>query len=268
MEIIKEIIADHIKYRKQILKLAKTDLKKSYKGSVLGPVWLVAQPMIRVFVYFFAFVLGLRQGSPIEGYPKLLWLMAGLIPWFYAQGMIPGGPKSIRRYTYLVTKIKFPVSTIPTFVSMSLFSIHIMMTGVLIAFFIGYGFMPDIYYLQLPLYMLMNFAFFTLWGLFSGVLGAISRDFVNFIKSITIAFFWLSGIIYPLENINIPWIRAILLVNPVTILVNGYRNVFIYKTWFFETPVEMRNFCIILVVMFLLAVWAYKKLRKDIPDVL
>ena len=92
--------------------------------------------------------------------------------------------------------------------------------------------------------------------------------FHNFIKSITIAFFWLSGILYTANKIQIGWLRDLMLWNPITILVNGYRNCFIYKKWFWETPVEMRNFCVVLVILFILAVWAYRKLYKDIPDVL
>ncbi|MGN0311545.1 MAG: ABC transporter permease [Lachnospiraceae bacterium] len=268
METIKQITQDHIKFRHQIWKLALTDLKKEYKGAMLGPFWLFLKPAIRIFVYYFAFAVGLRQGSPVEGYPKFLWLLAGLIPWFYMQNMLPGGSNSLRRYTYLITKIKYPINTIPTFVNLSQFLIHIMLVGVMIVIFMAFGYMPDRYYLQIPVFMLMMFVLFNVWSLFAGVLGAISRDFHNFIKSITIAFFWLSGILYTANKIEIPWLRNLMLWNPITIIVNGYRNCLIYKKWFWETPVEMRNFFVILVVLFLLAIWAYRKLYKDIPDVL
>ena len=138
----------------------------------------------------------------------------------------------------------------------------------MIVIFMLFGYMPDKYYLQLPVYMLMLFLFMNVWALFSGVLGAISRDFHNFIKSITIAFFWLSGIFYATDKIEIHWLRCLMLWNPVTIIVNGYRNSLIYKKWFWETPIEMRNYCVVFLVLFVLAIWAYRKLYKDIPDVL
>ena len=128
--------------------------------------------------------------------------------------------------------------------------------------------MPTSYYLQLPLYMLMMFAFFTVWGLFAGLLSAISQDFLNLVKSLVQALFWLSGILYDANSISQHWIRNILLFNPVTLIVNGYRNVLIKHEWFWEHPAELRNFAIVLVIMVILAVWAYKKLKKDIPDVL
>ncbi|MBR4411903.1 MAG: ABC transporter permease, partial [Firmicutes bacterium] len=132
----------------------------------------------------------------------------------------------------------------------------------------GFGYMPTIYYLQIPCYMLLMFLFFTAWGLFAGVIAAISRDFLNLVKSLVQALFWMSGILYDAASIEQEWIRSILLFNPITIVVNGYRNSFIYHRWFWEDWQQLVNFAIVYAVMGLLAVWAYRKLRKDIPDVL
>ncbi|MCR4956173.1 MAG: ABC transporter permease [Lachnospiraceae bacterium] len=264
----KEIMKDHWRYRKQIWKLALNDMKKEYKGAMLGPAWILAKPAIRIFVYYFAFAIGLRQGSPVEGFPKFLWLLCGLVPWFYMQNMIPGGSSALRRYTYLITKIKYPISTIPTFVNLSFFLVHCLLEVVVICIFTAMGYPPDIYLLQLPLYMLMLFLFSNMWGLFAGMLGAISRDFVNFMKSITIAFFWLSGILYDSNKIKVHWLRRVMGWNPVTIMVNGYRNCFVYKRWVWETPHAMRNFWILFFLLTLLALWTYRKTHKDIPDVL
>lgn len=268
MKTIKEILKDHIDYRKQLTKLAGADLKKAYSGSVLGWGWAILRPAILIFVFWFAFSFGLRKGGDVEGYPFFLWLIAGMIPWFYMRDMITGGAGSIRRYKYLVTKIKFPISTIPTFVSMATLVTHVGLVAVMIAIFIGFGYMPTIYYLQLPFYMLLMFLFFTAWGLFAGLLSAVSRDFLNLIKSLTQALFWLSGILYDASKIDYEWIRTVLLFNPVTIVVNGYRNVFINHVWFWEDWHQLVNFAIVYGVMLLLAAWAYRKLKKDIPDVL
>lgn len=243
-------------------------MNKTYRGSVLGWSWALIRPAVTIFVFWFAFSVGLRHGKDVSGYPFFLWLIAGMIPWFYMRDMITGGANSIRRYTYLVTKIKFPIATIPTFVSLSLMAIHVGLLLVMIALFIAFGFPPDIYYLQLPLYMIMMYVFFTIWGLFAGVLSAMSRDFLNLVKSLVTALFWLSGILYNAQSIEIHWIKTILLFNPVTLIANGYRNVFIEKVWFWQEPRELVNFALVTLVMLILAIWAYKKLRKDIPDVL
>lgn len=263
-----EIIKEHIAYRQQIFKLAVSNLKKTYRGTALGWLWAIVKPMVTVFVYWFTFTIGLRAGHSVNGVPFFLWLVAGIMPWFYMSEMITGGTMAIRKYSYLVTKMKFPISTIPTFISISKFLIHLLLMAITIILFSLGGFAPDIYLLQLPFYMLMMFLFFTLWALFAALISCISKDFSNLVKSVTTAIFWLSGIIYNPNSLDIQWLKDILMFNPVTYIVTGYRNIFIDKVWFFEEPKKLVCFCIVLVIMFLLAIWAYKKLKKEISDVL
>ena len=268
MEALKRIIEEHLIYKKQIFKLAKSDLIKTYRGAALGWMWAIIKPVVTIFVFWFAFNYGLRAGGDVDGYPFFLWLIAGFLTWFYMQEMITGGAGCIREHKHLVTKMKFPVSVIPTFNSLSKLVIHIGLLLITIMIFIGFGHWPDKYYLQLPLYMFMMFLFFSSWALFAGMLSAISKDFLNLVKAFNTAIFWISGIMYNVNSIDVPWIRTILHYNPVTIIASGYRHVFIDKTWFFEAYDEIKCYLIVLAIMMLLALWAYKKLYKDIPDVL
>lgn len=182
--------------------------------------------------------------------------------------MITGGTNCIRKYSYLVTKMKFPVSTIPTFVSLSNLMTNLILLLIVIVIFTMFGYLPDIYMLQLPFYILLSFMFFTLWALFASFIGAISKDFVNLVKSFITAIFWLSGILWNADTITIPWLKTFLNLNPITFLVNGFRNCFINKIWFWEQPKRLLYFGIITLILLLLALWSYKKLRKDIADVL
>lgn len=263
-----KILKEHFKYRKQIIKLAKADLVKTYRGSALGWSWAVIKPTVTIFVYWFAFEIGLRAQSTVGDFPFFLWLIAGLVPWFYMGDMITGGTSCIRKYSYLVNKMKYPVSTIPTFVSLSNFFINVILIGIVIVIFWIFGYPPDIYLLQLPFYMLLSFIFFTLWALFASFIGAMSKDFVNLVKSFITAVFWLSGILWDADAITIPWLRRFLMLNPVTFLVTGFRNCFTNKVWFFEQPKRLVYFIILTVGLLVLAIWAYRKLRKEISDVL
>lgn len=263
-----EILKDHWQYRQQIFKLSISDLKKTYRGAALGWAWAIIKPAVTIFVYWFAFEIGLRAGKDVNGFPFFLWLISGLIPWFYMSNMITSGTDSIRKYSYLVTKMKFPISTIPTFVSISKFIVHILLMIITIGIFVLMGRMPTIYMLQLPFYMLLNLIFFTVFSLLSGLLASMSKDFANLVKSFVTAIFWLSGIVWNINTISIPWLKSFLMINPVTFLVEGYRNCFIHQTWFWEQPKRLMYFAIITLVMLILAVWTYKRLRKEIPDVL
>ncbi len=182
--------------------------------------------------------------------------------------MITQGASSIRSYKFLVTKMKFPVSTIPTFVGISKLAVHLFLLSIVFVLFILMGFFPDIYMLQLPIYMFLMVAFFILWALFSSMLSSISKDFLNLVKSIVTAVFWMSGILWDINSISTPWIKTILMFNPVTFVATGYRNCFIYKVWIWEQPEAFACFAAMFVIMFVLAMWSYKKLIREIPDVL
>ena len=130
------------------------------------------------------------------------------------------------------------------------------------------GYPPDIYMIQLPFYMLCMFIFFTIWSLFSSLLASMSKDFGNLVKSMVTAVFWLSGILWNPETITIPWLKKLLMLNPVTFITTGFRNCFINHVWFFEQPKRLLYFVIITAIMLVIAIWTYKRLRKEIPDVL
>lgn len=262
------IIKEHMDYRKQIGKLAKADLAKTYRGAALGWSWAIIKPTVTIFVYWFAFSIGLRMSGDVKGYPYFLWLIAGVVPWFYMSDMITSGTEAIRKYSYLVTKMKFPVSTIPTFVNVSKFMINFILIFIVIVIFRLFGYAVDIYYLQILFYMLLTFIFFELWGLFSAPLGAISKDYANLIKAFITAIFWLSGIMWNPDTMHNGLLKKFLMINPITYLVNGFRNCFINKVWFWEQPNRLLYFGIICLIMLIAGLIIYKRLRKEIPDVL
>jgi len=264
----KEILKEHIEWRGQILKLAKADIIKTYSGAALGWAWALIKPTTTILVFWFAFSVGLRRGGDINGFPFILWLIAGIVPWFYMSEMITSGAGAIRKYKYLVTKMKFPVSTIPTFIGIAKLAVHLCLMVIVIALFLIFGYKPEIYWLQIPLYMLLMVVFFIEWGLFSSMLASMSKDFLNLVKSLTTAIFWLSGIMWDINDINTPWIQTLLKFNPVTFVSTGYRNAFIYGKWIWEDWVSVGAFAAVMVVMTIAAIWSYKKLIKEIPDVL
>ena len=138
----------------------------------------------------------------------------------------------------------------------------------MIAIYLISGYGLDLYCLQIPLYFFAMALFFNLWGIFASLLAAVSKDFLNLIKSIILALFWISGIMYDVNKIDITWIKEIMLWNPITIVVNGYRNSLVYKQWFWEAPLELVRLGVMFIIMFALATVIYKKLKKDVPDVL
>ena len=84
--------------------------------------------------------------------------------------MISAGTDGIRKYAYLVTKMKFPVSTIPTIINLSKLTVHLFLLLIVMIIFWAFGHPPTIYWLQIPFYMLCMFAFFQAFSLFTAPL--------------------------------------------------------------------------------------------------
>ena len=119
---IKNLVAE----RKLIWTLARNDFKTKFAGSYLGIVWALVQPVVTVLVYWFVFQVGLKQTdtSAYNGYPFILWMLAGLVPWFYFQEAMTGGTNVLMEYSYLVKKVVFKIEILPVVKAVSALFIH------------------------------------------------------------------------------------------------------------------------------------------------
>ena len=113
MEVPKEVWNN----KKLVFNLAKNDFKSKFAGSYLGIVWAFVQPVVTVLVYWFVFEHALHAGgqSTKAGLtvPFVVWLVAGMVPWFYHSDTVIGGTNVLLEYSYLVKKVVFNISTLP-----------------------------------------------------------------------------------------------------------------------------------------------------------
>lgn len=247
--------------------MAKNDLVKTYSASALGWAWAVIRPVVTILIYWFAMAVGFKKTGEVSGYPYFLWLISGLVPWFYMSDMLTQGTDCMRKYRYLITKIRYPVSTIPTFVSLSKLTVSVILLTVVAILYAAFGFLPTLYFLQVFLYVFLMFTFFTCWALFAAPISAISQDFSNLVRSFVFAVLWLSGIFWDATEVG-GTLGYLLKANPVTYLVTGFRNSFMSQYWFYEHPRQFAVFIVELLFMAICGLWSYKRLRKEIPDVL
>ena len=130
-----------------IFNLAKNDFKTKYAGSYLGIIWAFVQPIITILVYWFVFQIGFRSGT-IDNYPFALWLVAGLVPWFFFSDALLNATNCLLEYSYLVKKIVFPISILPFIKVLSAAFVHLFFLILTIFLFIIGGYLPDLYFLQ------------------------------------------------------------------------------------------------------------------------
>ena len=80
------------KNRNLIWELSKNDFKKRYAGSSLGRVWAFVQPIVTVVLYYFVFGVVLPGRVPYDNdVPYVVWLTAGLVPWFFFNEAVTTG---------------------------------------------------------------------------------------------------------------------------------------------------------------------------------
>lgn len=265
------ILKDNWEWRKQISRLALFELVKKSRGAVLSWAWFFIKPAMYIFCFWFALDFGLRTGSGMAdsgGGPYILWLCAGLIPWFFIQDMLGSGIDVYHRYPYLVNKIKFPLSGISTIYTGASMIVHLMLVVVLFIIFFLCGMKPSIYLLQVPLLLVMMFVFWDMASVLFSQLSGISKDFANLMHALSTPFFWLSGVIFDVQSIPIDWIQTILYFNPITFFTSAYRGAFYDNTWFWEDPVMLGGFAVVFVVTLVLMMAIYKKFNEEVADVL
>ena len=124
MNTIFSLPMDIYKNRRLVAKLAKNDFKTRYAGSYLGIVWAFIQPVITILVYWFVFSVGFRSGTGDLGVPFVLYLVAGIVPWFFFQDALIGGTNSLLEYNYLVKKVVFNISVLPVVKIISAMFVH------------------------------------------------------------------------------------------------------------------------------------------------
>lgn len=266
-----DICRDNWHWRSQVGSLALFDLKKRARGAVLGWFWIIAKPLMYIFVFWFALAIGLRAGSSGGDYPYIIWLMSGLVPWFFMQDMIGPGWDILHKYAYLVNKVKFPQSCISTMYALSSLLPCLVLFVILMAVYFFQGMPLDIHLIQIPLIIVMMFFFFAAASVLFSQLSAMSKDFAQLLKILRQPLFWLSGVIFDMGVISggpFGWISTAMLFNPVTFFTTACRCATCDHVWFWENVPLTVSFIAVFVFTVVVMALVYRRTHAEVADVL
>lgn len=262
-EIPREIISS----KALIGSLAKNDFKMKFAGSYLGIIWAFVQPVITIVVYWFVFEVGLRAGKTSE-YPFILYLMAGLVPWFYFSEALNGGTSALLEYNYLVKKVVFKISILPVVKVTSSIFVHIFFIAFVFCMCWGYGYTPDLYSLQIIYYVICSYVLILGISYMTAAAVVFFKDLLQIINIILNVGIWVTPIMWnPVGTIS-PTLHTIFKINPVYYIVDGFRDALLAKEWFFDKPIWTCYFWLFTAVMFGIGVTVFKKLKVHFADVL
>ncbi|MDR0963715.1 MAG: ABC transporter permease [Clostridium sp.] len=257
--------------RRLMWKLAKNDFKKRYAGSYLGAFWALMQPVVTVVMYHVAFgFLGISSGPTTASgrfVPQVLFLTAGLVPWFYFSEALNSGTHALLEYSYLVKKVVFKISILPIIKIIGATFIHLFFVLVLLVVAVSYGFYPTIFIIQLPYYSLCLFVFILALSYTTCAVIVFFRDLGQIINILLQIGVWATPILWSIHNVH-GTIKTILMLNPLVYVVNGYRSAIYEHTWFFQDMNATMYFWIVTLLCFIFGALIFKRLKVHFADVL
>lgn len=259
---LKELLVN----RHIIVELTKRDFKTKYLGSYLGMMWAFVHPAVYITILWFVFQVGFRS-APVENFPFILWLMAGIIPWFFFSDCLANATNSILDNSFLVKKVVFSIGMLPIVKILSSLAIHLFFLVVLFLMLAAYGYPPNLYMLQ-ALYYLCASLFLLLglsWITSSAVI--FLRDIGQVVVMGIQFLFWLTPIFWSPKILPARY-QFLVKLNPVYYITEGYREAFIHKVWFWEHAMLTIYFWVVTGVIFVVGAVVFRKLRPHFADVL
>lgn len=248
-------------------KLLKNDFRARYTGSYLGVIWGFIQPIITILIYWLVFQFGLRSSSRPDGTPYIIWMIAGMIPWFFFSDAIGSVTSTFLDYSYMVKKLKFRISLLPFVKIGSSFIVHIIFILFSTIIFNFYGYTADWFYLQIIYYLAALLYLILGIGLFTSSLSVYLRDTSQIVGILIQIGFWAIPIVWGPEVLH--GVAEILLkLNPVYYIVQGYRETFLDGKGFWNHPMYAIYYWGISTVIFLLGFYTFRRLKMNFADVL
>lgn len=220
MSFIKELW----EYREMIISLTKRDLRSRYKGSVLGFLWMFLNPLLQLGVYTIVFSTIMRMG--VDKF--YLFMFVALVPWLFFSTCLSGGTTVIFSQQDMVKKIYFPRDVLPISYTVSQF-VNLLLSFIVIfvvVFISGVEINP-MALCYLPLIMLIEFVLCLGITYLVSALSVYFRDLQYILGIVSMAWMYLTPIIYPVEMIPEEF-ADLFYINPMTSITIAYRDILYY----------------------------------------
>lgn len=255
--------AEMFDFRWVFLMLILRDIKLRYKQTLLGVVWVVAQPLITALL--FTVVFGKMIKVPSEGLPYILFAFCGLVPWVVFSQSLQRASNCLINDERLITKIYFPRIFIPMSATF----------GVIIDFFITLGMLfvlMAIHHLPLtgnifflPIAMVVLFLFASGINLLFSSFNVYYRDFKHIVPFLIQLWMYASPLVYSGSLIPEKY-QLVYSLNPMAGVIDVFRWTLLGVGDFplFSFSVATLSSCILMGVGF----FVFRKIEHFFADVI
>ncbi len=252
---------------KKMLKfLIKNDFKNKYAGSIFGVFWAFVQPVVIILLYWFVFQVALGSGDE-DGAPFVLWLMAGLVPWFFFSDAWAGATNCFIEYSYLVKKIVFDIKLLPLVKVASTLYVHVFFVAIMVLFYVLTGRFPGIIIIQLLYYSFCLFVLVLVLSYFTSAIAVFFKDVTQIINIVITIGIWLTPIMWNISRLK-GIVSTIIRLNPVFYIVQGYRDTLINHIWIGDRLLSTGYFWGVVVICGFVSYFVYNRLKPHFSDTL
>ncbi len=217
------------RYRDLIWLFVKRDLANSYKQTVLGPIWILINPLLSTTV--FTVIFGIIAGIPTDGVPPFLFYMSGNVLWGFFSSNLNKGSATFLSNARIFGKVYFPRLVMPianvifNFINFALQTVVYIILVVVYAL-MGTGVHPNLMILLTPLLVLQTALLGMGIGLIMTSVTTKYRD-LNVLFSFGVSLLmYITPVVYPISKAPLG-LGTLLLLNPVAPIVETYRYAFL-----------------------------------------
>jgi ABC-2 type transport system permease protein len=214
--------------RRTLALLIGRDLKVKYASSVLGYFWAVFEPLLMGLVYWFVFTKIFDRGGDVAREPYIVFLLAALLPWTWANQVISASTRSISSEAKLVRSMALPREIWVLRTVGAKFAEFVLSVPVLVAFVVATGTSVNWRIVYWPLAIGMQWMALLGLALILAPLTVLMTDMQNIIRVVLRVLFYLCPVLYGahavLESDKIPeWVKQVYEFNPFTSILGLYR---------------------------------------------
>lgn len=255
------------RYRDLIELFVKRNIVVQYKQTILGPLWYLIQPVLTVIMNMIVFG-GIAKMST-DGIPQPLFYMAGNVCWFYFADCLNQTSSTFTTNQQMFGKVYFPRLVVPIATVLSnllRFGIQLALFVVMWIWFFAQGVDITLSWtlVLIPLLVIM------LAGLGLGF-GILISSMTTKYRDLTILFtfvvqLWMYGtpIVYPLSMVTDPTLRACILANPLTAVIEAFKYATLGQGYFSWGALGY-SFAF-MAVLLILGVVVFNKVQRSFMD--
>ncbi len=246
-------------YLDLVTMLVRRELKVKYRGSVLGYVWSMINPLLFMVIISVVFSFLMRG---IENYN--LYVLSGILFWNMVTLSLSVGSTSIVRNGPLMMKVRVPAwifPVVPAGVAVTNFILSILPYTV-VYLFSGRP-TPDQIWLA-PILFLLTLVFLAGLAITLSVVNVFFRDVSHVIDPLLMLTFYATPVIYDRSAPEVPEIgRWLLGLNPFTHFIEAFRAA-MFGGLYHVTVMELARLVAMAVISMSLGLWVYKANAKKL----